>query len=288
MILIFTQKVTPRKNYIFNQVLGRILGLQIKITSKIEEFIASKERKFSYGKSRMGNEFFVKSYGLLDGQGIVEMDIEVKDWQGVPCFFEVGQECDVPFDIFSASFYMLSRYEEYLPHIKDDLGGFPPKESLAFKNKFLTRPVVDLWAYKFKEALTKHFPELEIPSRKYGAKNILAVAELYKYRKKGLMRNLSGGIRDLLQLRFIGVYERIRTQIFWAKDPYDVYEELLRFSKQHKIKWNFMFQLSDYSLYNKNIGYNRITYHSMIKSMGDYGKIGLLIGYEAVFNQVGS
>src|SRR5699024_8745665 len=45
-----------------------------------------------------------------------------------------------------------------------------------------------------------------------------------------------------------------------------------------------MFQLSDYSLHNKNIGYNRLKYHSLIKSMGDYGKIGLLLGYEALFD----
>ncbi|HLS30177.1 MAG TPA: hypothetical protein VK021_04925 [Flavobacteriaceae bacterium] len=282
MILIFTQKITPRKTYIFNQILKEILGLEIRFTKKIEEFIACKDWKFSYGDRRMGNEFFVKSSGLLDGQSVVEMDIQVKDWHGVPCFFEDGEDGDIPFDIFSASFYMLSRYEEYLPHPKDELGRFPAKESLAFKNNFLKRPVVDLWAYKFKDALESHFPELEVPARKFGVKNVLSVAELYKYHKKGLMRNLGGGINDFFQLRFKEVFERIRTQVFWTQDPYDVYDELLKFSKQHKIKWNFLFQLSDYSMYNKNIGYNRQVYHAMIKSMGDYGNIGLLVGYEAV------
>src|SRR5690625_380722 len=284
MIMIFTQKITPRKKYIFNQILGEILGLEIKFTSKIEEFIASKQWKFSYGKSRMGNEFFVKSSDLLDGQGVTKQNIEVKDWQGVPCFFEVGHESDVPYDIFSASLYLLSRYEEFLFQNKDQFGRFPAKESLAYKHGFLTRPVVDLWAYKFKENLLRHFPELKFPSRKFAAKNMLAVAELFKYRKKGFIRNLGGGLRDLFQLKFKEVFERIRTQVFWAQDPYDIYKKLLQFSKQQKIKWSFMFQLSDYSRYNKNIGYNRQTYHAMIKSMGDYGKIGLLIGYEAIYD----
>lgn len=283
MILIFTQKMTPRKTYIFNQVLREILGLEIRFTKKIEEFIACKDWKFSYGDRRMGNEFFVKSSGLLNGQSVVKQNIEVKDWHGIPCFFGDGEgEGDIPFDIFSASFYMLSRYEEYLPHEKDEFGRFPAKESLAFKNDFLHRPVVDLWAYRFKDALENHFTELVVPGRKFGVKNVLSVAELYKYNKKGLMRNIGGGLRDFFQLRFKEVFERVRTQIFWAKDPYDVYDDLLKISKQHKIKWNFLFQLSDYSMYNKNIGYNRKVYHAMIKSMGDYGKIGLLVGYEAV------
>src|SRR5699024_9691865 len=151
MILIFTQKITTRKKYIFNQIFGEILGLELKLTSKIEEFIACKELKFSYGKSRMGNELFVESIGLLNQQGISEKKIAVKNWGDVPCFFEVGAESDVPFDIFSAAFYMLSRYEEYLPHVKNEKNHFPAVESLAYKNKFLSRPVVDLWIYKFKE-----------------------------------------------------------------------------------------------------------------------------------------
>lgn len=284
MILIFTQKITPRKSYIFKQMLTKILGLEFKFTSKIEEFIASKDLKFSYGKSRMGNEFFVQSHGLLNDQGVSEIPVEVKDWGGIPCFFEVENTSDVPFDIFSAAFYMLSRYEEYLPHQSNADGFFPATASLAYKNDFLHQPVVDFWAYKLKTILQEHFPDLSFSQRKFDKKYVLSVAELYKYKKKGMMRNLGGGIRDLVRLRIKSVFERIRTQFIWVKDPYDVYKELLQFSKQQKINWNFMFQLSDFSIHNKNIGYNRPTYHAMIKSMGDYGKIGLLVGYEAVFD----
>lgn len=284
MILIFTQKITPRKSYIFKQMLTKILGLEFKFTSKIEEFIASKDLKFSYGKSRMGNEFFVQSHGLLNDQGVSEIPVEVKDWGGIPCFFEVENTSDVPFDIFSAAFYMLSRYEEYLPHQSNADGFFPATASLAYKNNFLHQPVVDFWAYKLKTILQEHFPDLSFSQRKFDKKYVLSVAELYKYKKKGMMRNLGGGIRDLVRLRIKSVFERIRTQFIWVKDPYDVYKELLQFSKQQKINWNFMFQLSDFSIHNKNIGYNRPTYHAMIKSMGDYGKIGLLVGYEAVFD----
>lgn len=45
-----------------------------------------------------------------------------------------------------------------------------------------------------------------------------------------------------------------------------------------------MFQLSNFSIHSKNISYNKIKYHALIKSMGDYGKIGLLPGYEALSN----
>lgn len=284
MILLFTERLTPRMKYIFKHVLGNILGIDISFTAKIEKFISHKDPKFSYGKSRMGNEFFIQKSGFLNQQGVNEISLEIEDWDGVPCFFKIGEESDIPFDIFSASFYMLSRYEEFLPHVKDENGRFPATESLAYKHKFLTRPVVDIWAHKFKEALLNHFPDLKLSPRSFQAKNIMAVAEAYKYKRKGLMRNVGGGIRDLFYLRFIEVFERINTQLFWATDPYDIYRDLLKYSKQHKIAWSFMFQLSDYSRYNKNIGHNRLAYQALIKSMGDYGKIGLLLGYEATSN----
>ncbi|MFT1822963.1 DUF7033 domain-containing protein, partial [Vibrio cholerae] len=30
----------------------------------------------------------------------------------MPCFFAAGERSNLPFDVFSASFYLLSRYEE--------------------------------------------------------------------------------------------------------------------------------------------------------------------------------
>ncbi len=284
MILIFTQKVTPRITYTFHQVLGHILGFEIAFTTKIEEFIAYKGTKFSYGKSKMGNEFFVKASGLLTEQGVTDVDIMLHTWDDAPCFFQVGEESAVPFDLFSASFYLLSRYEEYLPHVKASGGRYPAEESLAYKHKFLQKPVIDIWAYKFKAALQIHFPKENFPTRRFTTKNILAVSEVYKYSKKGVVRNMVGGFQDLFSLNLKSFFTRIRTQLLLTRDPYDIYKKLLRYSKQRDIIWYFMFQLSDYSTHNKNVNHNSSKYHTLIKSMGDYGKIGLLLGYEAIFD----
>ena len=51
------------------------------------------------------------------------LTIKLDEWQGVPCFFAAVNAAIYPL-IFSASFYVLSRYEEYLPHVKDNLWSF--------------------------------------------------------------------------------------------------------------------------------------------------------------------
>ena len=89
------------------------------------------------------------------------MEIVIQKWDDVPCFFKTGPKSAIPYDIFAASFYLITRYEEYLPHVKDIHGRYTAEQSLAFKYRFLEKPVVDIWAYKLLEALKEKFPDYE-------------------------------------------------------------------------------------------------------------------------------
>ena len=153
MFLIYTPEVTSRLKFVFKQVCTRMLGLPIDFTNVIETFIAHEGLKMSYGSQPLGSEFFIKSHGLLFEQGISDVDIYVQDWQETKCFFYAGEKSHLPFDIFSAAFYMLSRYEEYLPHVKDAYGRFTKKDSIAYQHHFLDQPVVDIWVYYFQICL---------------------------------------------------------------------------------------------------------------------------------------
>jgi len=67
----------------------------------------------------------------------------------------------LPIDIFGSAFFMLTRYEEYVKPDRDQHDRFPAKESLAYQEGFLERPIINeyidiLWIY-----LKKLFPELE-------------------------------------------------------------------------------------------------------------------------------
>ena len=50
-------------------------------------------------------------------------------------------ECGI--DIFASSFFMLTRWEEYVNKIRDMHNRFPAYASLACKNNFLDRPIVN-------------------------------------------------------------------------------------------------------------------------------------------------
>src|SRR5665811_699528 len=100
--------------------------------------------------------------------------------------------------VFSASFYLLSRYEEYLPHVKDHHGRFPPNESLAYRHVFLQSPVVDIWAYKLLEVLKDRFPEMERKSRSYSYTSVIDVNTSHAFAHRSFVRSVSGLFYDCL------------------------------------------------------------------------------------------
>jgi hypothetical protein len=67
------------------------------------------------------------------------------------------------FDPFSAAFYLTSRYEEYLPYVKDRFGRFEARESFSYKMGFLKYPVVDHYAMMLRQSLSIVFRLLPSP-----------------------------------------------------------------------------------------------------------------------------
>lgn len=281
MLLVYTQKITPRLTYTFKQVCTRILGIPVGFTSKIEEFVAHEGMKISYGKQSLANEVFIQNVDLLLEQGMTDLEIKVQEWDDVPCFFAVSENSSIPFDIFAASFYLLSRYEEYLPHVKDKEGRFQASESLAFQENFLELPVIDIWAQKFKKVLQAKFTDQEFSEKQFSSENIIAVTEIFCYREKGIIRVLLGLLMDIVQLKPKYVLHRFQVMLKLKRDPYDVYNKLLRVLKKHKIPMKFMFQVSDFSSHDRNINYNRLQLQSLIKSVADYAEVGLQPGFYA-------
>ncbi|SEA27394.1 polysaccharide deacetylase family protein [Bizionia paragorgiae] len=275
MLLVYTHKITPRLKYIFKQICTRILGIPVDFTTTVEDFIAHDSLKMSYTRQSLGNEIFVRSHDLLFEQGISDLDIKVSDWEETKCFFANSDQSALPFDIFSASFYLLSRYEEYLPHVKDEFGRFTALESLAYKHQFLEQPVVDIWAFKFLKVVQTQFPDYQFQNRKYSIRPVIDVPMAYDYKYKGIMRTVGGTLKDLFSFKFKDVYKRYMVILGFKNDPYDTFRYIVNRQKYVKQKFIFFFLVGDFSTYDKNNSVQKTGFVSLIKQVGDYCKVGL-------------
>lgn len=285
MLLIYTHKITPRFTFVTKQIFTRILGIEIMYTSKVEDFIKHIGPKITYTKQALQNEFFIRSNDLLFEQGINDIQINMANWDGIPCFFNAGERSNIPFDIFSASFFLLSRYEEYLPHVKDIHGRFSPKDSLAYQNGFLQRPVVDIWAYKLLASLQVRFPSIKYKNRNYKHTSIIDVTTSHCYAHRGPTRSIGGLFMDLGSLHFGKVAQRISVWLNPKIDPYDNFNWLVEVHKKHGIKNMFFFQFADYSTYDKNVSPNNNKFKFLIKYCSDYSVVALSASYSS-FNDM--
>ncbi len=279
MLLVYTHRISPRLKYVFKHICTRILGLEVSFTTKVEDFIAHDQLKMSYTRQQLGNEFFIKSHDILFEQGITDIEINVHDWENTKCFFYNGEKSAIPFDIFAASFYLLSRYEEYLPQVRDEYGRFLATESIAFKYGFLHQPVVDIWAYKFKAQLQKQFPNFHFPERTYSIKPIIDVPCAYNFRLKGIMRTIGGIVKDFFGLKLKTLYNRFAVLFGFKHDPFDTFKYIINKQKQTKFKFWFFFLIGGYSTYDKGTNPNNKAFKSLIKHIADYCHVGLKVSF---------
>ena len=177
--------------------------------------------------------------------------------------------------MFSAAFYLVSRYEEYLPHKKDSFGRFEAAESFAFKHNFLQKPVVNHYAHILKNCLLKLYPGYSFSTPPFSFVPTYDIDVAYAYKGRGLFRTLLGSLRSLAQFDFKSLAERYRVLTGRATDPWDTYDYQLSLYKETGIKAFYFFLCADFGQYDKNIAFYSKALFSLVKKIGDYAYVGL-------------
>jgi len=158
-LLVYVPILTPRIKYIFNFIFNEILHTQIGFSSIAEDFKASVLPKISYAQQPLANELFFKNADFLLSHTLSPPNIKTTTFGDMIVPFAI-ENSSLPFDVFAASFYFVSRYEEYLPYQADADGNYPAESSLQNKLKLLEFPVINGWALMLKNMLLKQYPML--------------------------------------------------------------------------------------------------------------------------------
>jgi len=135
MLLIHVPKLTNRLGYTLNVVFNHLLHAEYSITTDAQYYLQYGDAKLSYGQERLDDSLFVKCHPLLFETTIEEQEPRAECVDGQWILFPVyGKKLDFSFDLFAAVFYMVTRYEEYLPHHEDIHGRFMTEERLTRKD----------------------------------------------------------------------------------------------------------------------------------------------------------
>lgn len=284
MLLVYTQKLTPRIDYIFKQICINMLGMEISFTSEIEKFIAHNKPKISYGKFPLGSELFFEATDLLFERDIESPSIEVSKWGITQGFFPTSEKSALPYDIFAASFYLITRYEEYLPYISDVHGSFPVDQSLAYENDFLQQPIIDIWTEIFLNTLLITFPKLRYKKDPYRVNTLIEAKQPFAYANQELVNTVVGYIKEIGQWKINEVVTRSQTLLGLKPDPYDTFSWVIQNTKMAEKQLIVFFMLGDADVILERQNTNSPKFQQRIKFIGDYEELGLIFSKAAINN----
>jgi hypothetical protein len=254
------------------------LEIEYRIVPDYNLFNLHREEKINYSNSRLPDSFFINAASLLFEKEIRQQNIIVTQKDQTKVLF-ANEDCDLGFDIFSSVFYMVSRYEEYLPFTPDSHGRFKASDSLAFKNNFLQLPIVNIWIDLFKNSLQQRFPSLKMKPSSFNAIITYDIDVAYKFRGRNTFRTIGSTAKDILKLKLKNIYQRLTTLLNIQKDPWDVYSYLRQTTLQANLKLVFFFLMADKSANDRNLDYKNPWMKSLIKKVVEFSDIGIHPSY---------
>ena len=269
MILIYAHTATKRLQYICKFIFKEQLGINYTLTIDAEGFKNHNGPKINYSSNnKEDSTFTIPNNNLLFETDIKKQDIICFTVNGFKAFFKT-ENGDFAFDLFSACFYLLSRYEEYLPHQTDTYNRYAHYNSLAFKEDFLNIPLVNIWMHDFAKALKEKFPALVFQHPKFIFKPTYDIDIAWSYKHKGLLRNLGGFIKHPST-------ERLGVMAGLKKDPFNSYEFMHSLHKGTNLEPVYFFLAAiKKGKYDKNISPNSKAMWQLIRRHVKQYDIGL-------------
>jgi hypothetical protein len=285
MILIYVPKITSRLQYTLKLTLRGLLGFEFDLTLEPDKFQSYSGPKFSYGKALEGNHLHFASSGLLFEKGIGNPAIQAIEHDGVKAIFPVYERNSaLPYDPFAATFFMVTRYEEFMPYRKDMYGRFTATECIAHKLGFLQKPVVNHWVRQVGKVLKKHFAGISLKTPQYRFLPTYDIDQAWSYKGKGFARTAGAYLRSLVSGDFADIVKRTRVILGTEPDPFDTFDYQLELQKRYHLLPIYFFLFARYGEYDKNIPTTNTRFRNLIKRLADYAEAGIHPSYASNIN----
>ncbi len=260
-LLVYTEKLNPRIIYVFEHIFTQTLGVDLLFSDNQEVFERYNHAKIAYTNQPKAGALSFKKHVFMDESDIRYQPLQFADWDGLKIPFPVATS-PFSFDVFSATFYLLSRYEEYLISERDEHNRFAGKSSLAFKHGFLNRPVIDEWAYIIVDIIKKDHSDFVVKKRNFQFIPTLDIDRPYYYKT-------DSPLRRIVKMVLCG----------FQKDPFDIYQQVDNWDKMFKLKTVYFFLLGNKHEHDCSPGIANELYRSLIKTTNRKHQVGIHPSY---------
>ena len=285
------------RRYIIDIILNEFLGLEFEVLIGNDKF-SNWVIELTNGKQLTIQDHFFNQYSkdleylniqsipnsiqLVKNDFIVENDIPIIFGNSTLKIENLTLTCGI--DIFASSFFMLTRWEEYVDKTRDEHERFASTSSLAFKHDFLDRPVVNEYIEMLWNMLTHLGIEQQRKKREY---NLIPTHDvdfpLRYFSTKKVIKEIA---RDLVKNKqykeaILKVKEYSSIKLGLSSDPYDTFDYMINTERKVGLKSYFFFMGEGTSpMYDDNYDMNDKYIQKLIKKITNAGhKVGIHPSY---------
>jgi len=285
-LLIFAEAPSSRLTYTTDLLFRQLSGIPCHITNSHDEFDAYAGPRLNYSlRPASGKALGIAPCGLLAETGIHAQSCGFFMAGETPALFPAFVPgAHFSFDVLAATFFLVSRYEEYLPATRDVHERFSSGSSIAWQNGFLHRPVVNEWARRLTKDLLALYPALSHKPLTYQFQPTYDVDIAWAYGHRPLWRNLGAIATDVVKGRFQRLGNRLDVWRRKAEDPFFTFQYLDVLHQRYHLQPVFFFLLADYSRLDPNISPKHPLFRALIAKTGATYPIGIHPSYAASKN----
>lgn len=274
-MLIYSPNITPRLVYITNWIFTGVYQAAYRLTNSRLIFEQETGPRLNYSEEFFTGVPFILPSGLLEETTVTRKNIALSTGNGGKYPFATGNDL-MGFDVFAAAFYLITRYEEYLPFEADEYGRFKAVNSLQQQLGGINKPVVDIWLNKLKEKLGITG---NITPQRFAPLFTYDVDTAYAFKGRELSVTLAHYTKDILSGKFRAFHERRKVLKEQQPDPYDTYNETILAVKKAGFQPLFFFLLGNRNKYNRNLAHDSALQTALLKKISKEAETGIHPSY---------
>lgn len=274
-MLVYAEHITERLEYTLSLVFKTVLGVDYEVTENQITFEQFSQPKLNYSKKTLSGVQILPDGLLRESTVSSPLDVVKSTWMDLPILFP-NEGKIIPFDLLSATFFLVTRYEEYdLDVPLDKHGRFPLSASILSANE-LARPLVNEWCFEFAKRLNI------VPNKKYNRILTFDIDHTFVYGGKPFWKFVGGAYKDLFRGKFTQLFSRVQSNYNLDKDPNNTFPYLFwKIKEQNEQPIFFFLNAEERVKHDKNTSYDHPEQQRIVKACAQLGAIGIHPSYGA-------
>ena len=284
MIVLRVSESSPRLIYTADLIFQQLLGVNYQLIQVEDSLPEDAALVLDYTSQEVSAHLSIPNAGLLHETKVYPQKFETREEEFPILFFIPSQSpTQLNFDIFSATFYLVTEYEKWAHPQYDSHGRYDELVYESYKNSWYKYPLVHKYVDLLWDFITPHYPGLERSHPTFSFQLSFDIDHPWKYLKKGFTLQAGGMLKDLLHRNWAPLKERSQA-LATGTDPNQCFS--LIFEHCDPGWTRFFFLLDRDSPHDGRFTYKHAAYRELIQQIHSKGyPVGIHPSYSSFLDE---